>query len=100
MTQTAARTKTSTKKVAKPKGTAKTNLEKTNKKVTAQKVIVHRELKYRYPKGCVDTVARKAFRQKVRNTIRKMQRDMAKLKGEDRRVLKEQLNAYQAEHTV
>jgi len=96
MTKTATRTKTSTKKVIKP--AAKAGLAKTNKKVVTQKVIVHRELKYIYPRGCKDTVARKAHRQKIRNKIRKFERDIAKLRGEDRRIMKEQLAAYNTEH--
>ena len=97
MTQTAKGTKTSTKKVIKP-AKLKAGLEKTSKKVITQKVIIHRELDYIYPKGCTNTVARKAFRQKVRNRIRKMERDIAKLRGEDRRVLKGKLTAFTAEN--
>ena len=97
MTKTKTGKQTSTKKkVVKPN--AKAKLEKTNKKVIIQKVIVHRELKYIYPRGCKDTVLRKAFRQKVRNAIRKMERDIDKLKGEDRRVLKGKLTGYLQEN--
>lgn len=99
MTTKASGTKTLTKKVA-AKPAAKKNLETTNKKVITQKVISNRELKYKYPRGCKDTLARKAHRQKVRNAIRKMEREIGKLRGEDRRVLKEKLVAYQAEHLV
>ena len=97
MTTAKTGTKTQTKKVA-AKPAAKKTLEKTNKKVTTQKVIVHRDLEYIYPKGCTDTVARKAFRQKVRNRIRKFDRDIAKLRSEDRRIMKEERAAYIAEH--
>ena len=97
MTKTKTGSQTSTKKkVVKPN--AKAKLEKTNKKVIIQKVIVHRELKYIYPRGCKDTVLRKAFRQKVRNAIRKMERDIDKLKGEDRRILKAKFAEYQQEN--
>lgn len=89
MTKTGTKTKT-IKKVLKPK----TELDETNKKVVTQKVIVHRELKYKYPKDCKEVLKRKSFRQKVRNAIRKMEREIAKLKGEDRRVLKEKLDVY------
>jgi len=53
-----------------------------------QQTIVNRELKYLYPEGCTDTLARKAFRQKVRNKIRGMERDLQKLnqKGKDNKV--------------
>ena len=93
-------TKTLTKKVVKlaAKQTAKEKLEGTTKKVTLQKVITHRALDYIYPKGCTNTVARKAFRQMVRNGIRKMEREIAKLRGEDRRVLKTKMAEYIAEN--
>lgn len=85
-------TKTNTKKLKKP--AAKT-AEETSKKAITQKVIVHKELKYVYPKGCVDTLARKAFRQKVRNALRKMERDLTKLKGDALKEAKEKFQAYQ-----
>lgn len=90
--------KTVTKKVIKPKANAKVKLDDTNKTVTMQKVIVHRELKYQYPKGCKDTLARKAFRQKVRNSLRKMERDIIKLKGEERDALKASLESFKSEN--
>lgn len=99
MTKTKTGNQTSTKKkVVKPN--AKTKLENTNKKAVIQKVIVHRELKYQYPRKCKDTVLRKAFRQKVRNAIRKMERKIKTLKGEDKRILKEELAAYMQENLV
>lgn len=73
------------------------DLKETNKAVTTHKVISHRELKYKYPKGCKDTVARKAFRQKVRNSIRRMEREIKKLKGEAKTLKKEQLATFKSE---
>jgi len=96
MTTKATGTTPKTKKVVKPQ--AAKELDKTNKVVTTQKVIVHRELKYQYPRSMKDTVARKGFRQKVRNTIRKFERDIAKLKGEDKKILQEKFTAFQTEH--
>ena len=100
MATTKTGTKTRIKKVVKPavKQTAKGKLEKTNKKVITQKVIMHRALDYIYPKGCTNTLARKAFRQQIRNKIRKMERDISKLRGEDRRVLKVKMAEYIAEN--
>lgn len=72
-------------------------LTESNKAVTTQKVIVHRELKYKYPKGCNDTLARKAFRQKVRNAMRKIQREIKKLKGDEKIAKKAELIAYKEE---
>lgn len=90
---------TTTKKVVK-KPTKKAKITEANKAATVQKVVVKRELKYQYPKGMVDTLARKSYRQKVRNTIRKMSRQIAKLKGEEKAALKQELEAYQAKHLV
>ena len=99
MSKTQTGNKTSTKKkVVKPN--TKKKLEATNKTVITQKVILHRELKYQYPRKCKDTVLRKAFRQKVRNAIRKMERKIKELKGEDRRILKEELATYMQENLV
>ena len=97
MTTTATKTTTS-KKVAKPRANAKGKLDNANKTVTTQKVIVHRELKYQYPRTCKDTLARKAFRQTVRNAIRKMERNITDLKGEEKNALKSDLAAYKAEN--
>jgi len=80
------------------KKAAHAELEDTNKKVVLQKVISHRELKYIYPKDCKDTLARKTYRQKVRNHIRLLGREIDKLKGDERKALKETLEAYKVEH--
>lgn len=73
----------------------KAELDNANKAVVTQKVIVNRVLKYKYPKGCIDTLARKTFRQKTRNAMRKMAREIEKLKGDDRKAMKEKLAAFQ-----
>lgn len=70
---------------------SKAELNNANKAATTQKVIVNRALKYRYPKGCTNTLARKTFRQKVRNALRKMERELDKLRGDDRRTQKEKI---------
>ena len=36
-----------------------------------KEVMVRKELRYKYPKGMIDTVQRKSYRQKVRNKIEK-----------------------------
>ena len=95
MTQKGGEIKTLPTKVVKPE--AKQKLDDANKAAATQKVIVNRVLKYKYPRDCKDTLSRKAFRQKVRNKLRKIEREIAKTKGEERRVLKGELEAYQAE---
>ena len=75
---------------------ASKKLEATNKKVATQKVIINRVLKYKYPKGCTDTLLRKAFRQRVRGKIQKLEAKISKLRGEPRKTLKETLAKYEA----
>ena len=83
-------------KVAPAKETKK-ELDAANTAAVTQKVIVNRVLKYKYPKGCIDTLARKTFRQKTRNALRKMERELNKLHGEEKRALKEKLDAFVSE---
>ena len=77
------KTTTPKKKVAKP--TAKNKkLDVINKAAVTKQVITNRELKYIYPEGLTDATAegrsdRKKFRQKVRNTIRRMEKQLAPL---------------------
>ena len=48
-------------------------------KKVIQETIIHRDLLYLYPEGCTDTLARKAFRQKARNSIRKLERKLRRM---------------------
>lgn len=59
--------------------TKQQKVEKAQAKKAIQQTIVNRELKWLYPEDCTDTLSRKAFRQKVRNKIRKLERDILKL---------------------
>ena len=45
-----------------------------------EQVVSKREIKYIYPDDCIDTLARKQFRQKVRNKIHKMENQLFKMK--------------------
>ncbi len=85
--------KTSTRPKAKTTG----KLDKANKTVQTQKVIVRRELKYVYPKGCTDPLERKAFRRKVRNKIESYQKQIRKLRGDERKAKKAELEKYESE---
>ena len=89
--------KTETKTLKKSAKTEKDAAVDTSKKVLIQKVIVNRELKYIYPKGCTDTLLRKAFRQKVRNTLRKLGRDIDKSEGKDKKALELELKNFSIE---
>ena len=44
-----------------------------------EQVVSKREIKYIYPEDCIDTLARKQFRQKVRNKIHKMENQLFKM---------------------
>ena len=96
MAKTTEKTKTSEKKVSTP--ASKQDLDKANKVVTTQKVIIHRNLKYIYPRGCNDTVLRKAYRQKIRGHIEKLESAISKLRGAARTELKAELNEYKSVH--
>ena len=76
---------------------SKEELESANKAAVTQKVIVNRVLKYKYPKGCTDTLSRKTFRQKTRNALRKMERELSKLHGEEKQTAKAKLDAFVSE---
>lgn len=93
---------TSNKKVPKIKKftVPEKEVEKVNKDVHLQKVIINRDLKYIYPKGCTDTLERKKYRAKIRNKIEKLTAKVALLKGKERVEAKTVLDAYRAEHLV
>ena len=86
------------KKTAKPAKAQK--LAKANTNTITQKVVIKRKLKYVYPKGMTDTLKRKAYRQKVRNGLRKLERDFGKLKGEEKKAKKIELADFLEKHLV
>ena len=92
-------TKKATKPVKKVKPTpkAKADITKVNKANTAQKVIIHRNLDYIYPKGVTDPLARKKHRQKIRNHVQRLEREIGKLRGEPRTAKKKELADYVGE---
>lgn len=73
----------STKVVKKGKATIKAKAKEASKKVAVQKVIMDRDLKYIYPDEIMnDRMKMKAFRTKVRNTIKSFESQISKLKGQ------------------
>lgn len=48
-----------------------------------KEVVVRKELRYKYPKGMIDTVKRKSYRQKVRNQIEKAELKVFRASGGD-----------------
>lgn len=90
-------TSTATKKVAKKKPLVKKEVKRTNKEATTQKVVINRVLKYKYPKGMTDTLARKAYRQKVRNQLERMQANIEKASAKDKADLRKKLAEYEVQ---
>lgn len=85
-----AKAKTSKKVKATKIELPSTKLEKKKSKVAKEvtpvtntalmeQVVSKREIKYIYPDDCIDTFARKQFRQKVRNKIHKMENQLFKM---------------------
>lgn len=85
-----AKAKTSKKVKATKIELPSTKLEKKKSKVAKEvtpvtntalmeQVVSKREIKYIYPDDCIDTLARKQFRQKVRNKIHKLENQLFKM---------------------
>lgn len=71
-----------------------------NKDALMEQVISKREIKYVYPADCTDTLARKQFRQKVRNKIHALENQLFKLgdkTSKEYRKIEKELKAFQAE---
>ena len=64
-----------------PKGDTK-EIDEKNLQRHVEAVVSKREVKWIYPAGCDDTVARKKFRQTSRDKIRKLERDIKSSKDE------------------
>ena len=90
-------TKPAAKTQTKPVKAPEKELEEVNKEATTQKVVINRELKYIYPKGMISTTERKAFRQKVRKKLERMEAKLAKLKGKERVAQKELIAEHKKE---
>lgn len=97
-TKTKKVTKTTAKRAA-SKAPTKT-VRKTTENTATQKVVVHRELKYVYPRGMTDTLKRKAYRAKVRNHLTRLNAQINKAEGKAKAKLEQELKAYEKEHLV
>ena len=77
------------KKAAEPSD-KKAVINNENEKRHVEKVAATREVKWVYPEDCTDTLSRKKFRQKSRDAIRKLERDIRALteSGKDEKKLK------------
>lgn len=97
-----------TKKAKKetPKETPETTKAKVTKEVEAQQkanliegVVAHREVKYIYPDDVTDTLARKKWRQQIRNKLKDLERAYLRIQNEntkESREAKKALEEYQS----
>jgi hypothetical protein len=77
------RRKKSTAKTKPKEVQVKTAQVEKNTSKAIQQTVINRELKWLYPAGCTDTLARKAWRQKARNEIQRLERNIFKLQQGD-----------------
>lgn len=71
-----------------------------HKKDIVEKVISNREVKWIYPEDCTDTLSRKSWRQKQRNKIHQLERDLYRIDDRNSKEYKaaiKKLNAKKAE---
>lgn len=88
-----------TKKVEKTKSETKKEavtkeVTKINKTQLVEKVVSNREVKYIYPDDVNDTLSRKAWRQKVRNKLERLERDMFRIKDQNSKEYKAAEKSY------
>lgn len=81
------------KKSAKDKAVADT--VKQQKPSIIEEVISHRDVKYIYPEDVVDTLSRKTWRQKTRNKLRKLEREMLRITDQNSKEFKAAKKAYE-----
>lgn len=81
------------KKSAKDKAVADT--AKQQKPSIIEEVISHRDVKYIYPEDVVDTLSRKTWRQKTRNKLRQLERDMLRITDQNSKEFKAAKKAYE-----
>lgn len=82
--------------------TSKKN-EKVLKEVKAQneinlveEVISKREVKYKYPEDCIDTLSRKKYRQQVRNKLHQLELEMYRIQDKKSKEFKRKSKEYES----
>lgn len=81
------------KKTAKDKAVKETAEQQ--KPSIMEEVISHRDVKYLYPEDVTDTLSRKTWRQKTRNKLRQLERDMLRITDQNSKEYKEARKAYE-----
>lgn len=87
----------------KPQEVKKTKSEKKSKEVKAQneinlveEVISKREVKYKYPEDCIDTLSRKKYRQQVRNKLHQLELEMYRIQDKQSKEFKRKSKEYES----
>ena len=95
----ASKTKTRRATGTKAKGTtSNSKTDAKNVKDTVTKIVESkREMKYVYPEAMDDQIEKKKFRQKVRNHIYKLERDIAKAEGKELKTLEKEYKGFRKE---
>lgn len=77
--------------------------EKILKEVKAQnevnlveEVISKREVKYKYPEDCIDTLSRKKYRQQVRNKLHQLELEMYRIQDKQSKEFKRKSKEYES----
>lgn len=60
-----------------------------------EKVIAHRQVKYKYPEDVVDTLARKTWRQKTRNELHRLELALSRIKDQNSKEWKKANKEYE-----
>lgn len=74
--------------------TSKEQLKEVNKNASTQKVVIHRDLKYKYPKGCIDQIERKKYRQKIRRKLNALKVKLAEAGPKEKKGIRQQIDAH------
>lgn len=86
--------KTTTKKASTKKEEVVKEVVKQQKPNIIEQVISNREVKYIYPDDVTDTLSRKKWRQQTRNELRKLEREMLRIKDHNSKEYKSAQNKY------
>lgn len=86
--------KTTTKKASTKKEEVVKEVAKQQKPNIIERVISNREVKYIYPDDITDTLSRKKWRQQTRNELRKLEREMLRIKDHNSKEYKSAQNKY------
>lgn len=86
--------KTTTKKASTKKEEVVKEVAKQQKPNIIKQVISNREVKYIYPDDVTDTLSRKKWRQQTRNELRKLEREMLRIKDHNSKEYKSAQNKY------